>query len=88
MTAHSLPDRLDHDQLRRQAKELRNAGRDGAPDALARFAVYRPAGVPVTLAAAQLVIARASWASRGAPLGVPRSTSVPRQGICRPGRST
>jgi ankyrin repeat protein len=58
MSAHSLPDRPDLAQLRRQAKELRNAGREGEPEALARFAVYSPAGVPVTLAAAQLVIAR------------------------------
>jgi ankyrin repeat protein len=65
MSAHSLPDRPDLAQLRRQAKELRNAGREGEHEALARFAVYGPAGVPVTLAAAQLVIARehgfSSW---------------------------
>lgn len=65
MTARSLPDRPDLDQLRRQAKELRNAGRDGEPDALSRLAAYRPAGAPVTLAAAQLVVARehgfSSW---------------------------
>jgi ankyrin repeat protein len=58
MTAHSLPDRPDLGQLRRQAKELRNTGRQGEPEALARFAVYRPAAAPLTLAAAQLVIAR------------------------------
>ncbi|HEX6567511.1 MAG TPA: ankyrin repeat domain-containing protein [Acidimicrobiales bacterium] len=65
MTARSLPDRPDVDQLRRQAKELRNAGRDGDADALGRLAAYRPAGTPVTLAAAQLVVARehgfSSW---------------------------
>jgi hypothetical protein len=65
MTAHSLPDRPDLDQLRRQAKELRNAARYGEPEALARLAKHRPAGAPVTLAAAQLVVARergfASW---------------------------
>jgi Ankyrin repeats (3 copies) len=65
MSGHSLPDRPDLAQLRRQAKELRNAGREGEPEALARFAVFRPAGSPVTLAAAQLVVARehglASW---------------------------
>jgi Ankyrin repeats (3 copies) len=58
MTAHSLPERPDLGQLRRQAKALRNAGRDGEPGALARFAAYRPARAPVTLSAAQLVIAR------------------------------
>lgn len=58
MTAHSLPERPDLDQLRRRAKELRDAGRDGEPWALARFAAYRTARAPVTLSAAQLVIAR------------------------------
>jgi ankyrin repeat protein len=65
MTAHSLPDRPDLAQLRRQAKELRNAAREGEPAAVARLAAHRPAGVPVTLAAAHLVIARehgfSSW---------------------------
>ena len=63
----SLPERPDLDQLRRQAKELRDAARRGDPEAVERFARhYRSAarGV-VTLAAAQLVIARelgfASW---------------------------
>ena len=62
----SLPERPDLDQLRRQAKELRDAARRGDPDAVERFARHRsaPQGV-VTLAAAQLVIARelgfASW---------------------------
>jgi ankyrin repeat protein len=65
MTAHSLPDRPDLDQLRRRAKELRSAAGEAEPDALARFAVQRLAAAPVTLAAAQLVIARehgfSSW---------------------------
>lgn len=65
MTVHPLPERPDMDQLRRRAKDLRNAGRRGDPDALARLARHRPAGAPVTLAAAQLVVARehgcASW---------------------------
>ncbi|HET6952097.1 MAG TPA: ankyrin repeat domain-containing protein [Acidimicrobiales bacterium] len=65
MSVHSLPARPDLDQLRRRAKELRSAAREGVPDALARFAAHRPAGAPVTLAAAQLVVARehgfASW---------------------------
>jgi ankyrin repeat protein len=63
----SLPERPDLDQLRRQAKELRDAARRGDPDAVERFARHHP-GAPqgtVTLAAAQLVIAReagfASW---------------------------
>ena len=63
----SLPERPDLDQLRRQAKELRDAARRGDPDAVERFARHHPSapqGV-VTLAAAQLVIARelgfASW---------------------------
>ncbi len=65
MTTQSLPDRPDLDQLRRQAKELRNAARDGDAEALARLRACHPAGAPVTLAAAQLVVARehghASW---------------------------
>jgi len=63
----SLPGRPDLDQLRRQAKELRNAARLGEPIASGRIAGQlspRPAG-SVTLAVAQLVIARehgfASW---------------------------
>jgi ankyrin repeat protein len=65
MTTQSLPDRPDLDQLRRQAKELRNAARRADPEALARLRAHRPAGAPVTLADAQLVVARehgcASW---------------------------
>ncbi len=63
----SLPERPDLDQLRRQAKELRDAGRRGEPDAVERLARHHgsPATGAVTLAAAQLVIARelgfASW---------------------------
>ncbi len=56
----SLPERPDLDQLRRQAKELRDAARRGDPGAVERFA-RRSRGAPqaaVTLAAAQLVIAR------------------------------
>jgi ankyrin repeat protein len=63
-----LPDRVDLDQLRRQAKELRNAARAGEPAAIARIAQHaRSIEVPegVSLAVAQLVIARefgfASW---------------------------
>jgi hypothetical protein len=36
----SLPERPDLDQLRRQAKELRNAASRGDPDAVARFAIH------------------------------------------------
>jgi len=65
MRAQSLPDRPDLDQLRRRAKELRDAARAGEAEALARLAPYRRAGVPVTLAAALLTLARehgfASW---------------------------
>jgi ankyrin repeat protein len=63
----SLPERPDLDQLRRQAKELRDAARLGDPDAVERFASHhaRARQGVVTLAAAQLVIARelglASW---------------------------
>src|SRR5580704_5833404 len=63
----SLPERPDHGQLGRQAKELRDAARRGDPDAVERFARNHASatGRVVTLAAAQLVIARelgfASW---------------------------
>ncbi|HEX5117633.1 MAG TPA: ankyrin repeat domain-containing protein [Pseudonocardiaceae bacterium] len=63
----SLPDRPDLRQLRRQAKELRDAARRGEPGALDRLARghHVPAGDAVSLAAAQFVIARelgfASW---------------------------
>ena len=56
----SLPDRPDLGQLRRRAKELRDAARAGDATALQRLVRHHPtppAG-PVRLAAAQLVIAR------------------------------
>jgi ankyrin repeat protein len=61
-----LPARPDLDQLRRRAKELRDAVRAGNTAALARFSTHHPTGPEhVSLAAAQLVIARelgfASW---------------------------
>ena len=63
----SLPDRPDLGQLRRRAKELRDAARAGDAVALERLARHHPtppAG-PVRLAVAQLVIARelgfSSW---------------------------
>src|ERR1700722_18554552 len=56
----SLPEHPDLDQLRRQAKELRDGGRRGEPDAVERLARHHgsPATGAVTLAAAQLVVAR------------------------------
>jgi ankyrin repeat protein len=63
----SLPERPDLGQLRRRAKELRDAARSGDSAALQRFARHhRPArNEAVSLAAAQLVIARelgfSSW---------------------------
>src|ERR1700722_3617005 len=56
----SLPERPDLDQLRRQAKELRDAARGGDPDAADRLARHRGSAPQddVSLAAAQLVIAR------------------------------
>jgi ankyrin repeat protein len=75
----SLPERPDLDQLRRQAKELRDAARQGDSVALGRFARYhQTAGAArVTLAAAQLVIARelgfASWPRLAAAVDASRS---------------
>jgi len=63
----SLPERPDLEQLRRRAKELRDATRRGDAAALARFASHHPSARQdaVSLAAAQLVIARelgfSSW---------------------------
>jgi ankyrin repeat protein len=63
----TLPERPDLSQLRRRAKELRDAARRDDPAALDRFARHHPSAPQgaVGLAAAQLVIARelgfASW---------------------------
>ncbi|MHB1885449.1 MAG: ankyrin repeat domain-containing protein [Acidimicrobiales bacterium] len=56
----SLPRCPDLDQLRRQAKELRDAARNGSPAAVECFARHHPSAPlgSVSLAAAQLVIAR------------------------------
>jgi ankyrin repeat protein len=58
--SESLPERPDLGQLRRRAKELRDAARRGDATALARFARHHPAAPQsaLNLAAAQLVIAR------------------------------
>jgi len=60
MSSDLLPPRPSLDQLRRRAKELRDAARSGDPAALGRIAAPAPAAGPgtVTLAAAQLAIAR------------------------------
>jgi ankyrin repeat protein len=60
MPSEALPPRPSLDQLRRLAKELRDAARSGDPAALARVTARTPgaqAGV-VALAAAQLAVAR------------------------------
>ena len=67
MSSDTLPPRPSLDQLRRRAKELRDAARSGDPAALARVTAAAPpeASATVTLAAAQLAIARehgySSW---------------------------
>ena len=60
MSSDQLPLRPSLDQLRRRAKELRDAARSGDPAALGRITAHAPAAKPgtVTLAAAQLAIAR------------------------------
>lgn len=72
--SRSLPPRPDLDQLRRQAKELRDTARAGDTAALERFT--RSVGSfrgSVTLSLAQLVVARelrfASWARLKAAVG-------------------
>jgi hypothetical protein len=75
----SLHDRPDLDQLRRLAKELRDAARRNEAEAWERFARHHPTARPgqVTLAAAQLVIAReldfASWPRLKAAVDAGRS---------------
>jgi hypothetical protein len=66
MARHSLPERPDLDQLRRQAKELRRSAQAGDHDAIERLLRYADVDpATVTLSTAQLVIARefgfASW---------------------------
>jgi ankyrin repeat protein len=60
VSSDPLPLQPDLDQLRRQAKELRDAARSGDPAALGRITAHTPAVTPgtVTLTAAQLAIAR------------------------------
>jgi Ankyrin repeats (many copies) len=67
MPAVSLPDDASLEQLRKQAKDLRDLARAGLPGALDLVAEHHPKGAhPVTLTGAQLVVARhngfASWA--------------------------
>jgi hypothetical protein len=99
MARHSLPDRPDLDQLRRQAKELRRsvlAGDGDAIERLLRYADVDPASV--TLSTAQLVIAResgfASWprlmralrTGPGEPSRAPGLGTGPREPSLSPGR--
>jgi len=60
MSSEALPSRPSLDQLRRRAKELRDAARSGDPAALGRITGRGPGAGrgPVTLAVAQLAIAR------------------------------
>jgi ankyrin repeat protein len=60
MASEALPARPHLDQLRRRAKELRDAARAGDPAGLARITAHTSAATPgtVTLAAAQFTIAR------------------------------
>src|SRR5580704_1583341 len=63
----SLPDDASLEQLRKQAKDVRDLARADVPGALALVAEHHPKGAhPVTLTGAQLVVARhygfASWA--------------------------
>lgn len=65
MARHSLPERPDLDQLRRQAKELRRSALAGDREAIERLRHVDVDPATVTLSSAQLVIARefgfASW---------------------------
>ncbi|NUP32323.1 MAG: ankyrin repeat domain-containing protein, partial [Streptomycetaceae bacterium] len=68
MATVRLPDDPDFEQLRKQAKDLRNQARSGDSEALALVGAHHPGGPhPPSLAGAQLVIARRhgfpSWAA-------------------------
>ncbi|MGK4578510.1 hypothetical protein [Kitasatospora sp. HPMI-4] len=68
MATVRLPDDPSFEQLRKQAKDLRDQARSGAPDALGLVGSHHPDGPrPPSLAGAQLVIARRhgfpSWAA-------------------------
>lgn len=80
--SRSLPRRPDLDQLRRQAKELRDAARAGDAAALNRFASH-VSDDPVALSSAQLVIARehgfASWAKLKAAVTAERTSDLTAQ---------
>jgi len=58
MATEPFPTRPNLDQLRRRAKDLAKAARQGEPAALARLTSYRRPGPPITLALAQLTLAR------------------------------
>ena len=67
LPAVPLPDNPSLEQLRKQAKDLRDLARAGVPGALDLVAAHHPDGAhPVGLAGAQLVVARhygfTSWA--------------------------
>jgi hypothetical protein len=67
MPSVSLPDDASLEQLRKQAKDVRDLARAGVPGALDLVGEHHPKGAhPVTLTGAQLVVARhygfASWA--------------------------
>jgi hypothetical protein len=82
MATHSLPERPDLDQLRRQAKELRRSVLAGDRDAIGRLRRHADVDpATVTLSTAQLVIARefgfASWPRLTEALQItPREPSV------------
>lgn len=59
MTAISLPDQANLDQLRKQARDLQRAVRAAAPEALAEVAQRHPAGWPDDAVAASFPLSAA-----------------------------
>ncbi|HKG79748.1 MAG TPA: hypothetical protein VKA78_10025, partial [Pyrinomonadaceae bacterium] len=57
-TPNRLPERPSLEQLRKQAKELLQQLRDGAPSATERLLKYKPGVSKAILADAQYVLAR------------------------------
>jgi ankyrin repeat protein len=78
--SRSLPHRPNIDQLRRQARELRDAAQAGEPAALNRYATHVSTSA-ATLSSAQLVIAREhgfpSWARLKASIGAAATPDLP-----------
>jgi hypothetical protein len=64
MQTETFPSRLDLDQLRRRAKDLAKAARQGEPTALALVADYRRPGAPLSSLARRRSFGRSGCLTR------------------------